>query len=83
MNGSLGSAGITRTGLYLEELREAQNMYPVWSGMRQSGVDASRAVLRMNDCRIHTRGAFGPGLGDRHDRKSGDQRHVNQGRWVY
>jgi hypothetical protein len=37
-------------------------MCPAWSEVRQSGVGASRAALRMNDFRIHTWEAFDPGL---------------------
>lgn len=51
-------------GCIFEQLRRFE--------VRQSGVGTSRAALRMNDCRIHTWEAFGPGLGDRDDRKGRD-----------
>lgn len=54
---------------------EGHRTYAQYS-IRQSGVGASRAALKTNDSTIHTWGVFG----DRDDWKSGDQRHVNQGR---
>lgn len=73
MNGRLGLRTLPEQDCVFEELRGTQNMCPAWSDVRQRGVSASGAVLRMHDYRTHTQGRVGLGLGDRDDWK-GPQR---------
>lgn len=73
MNGHLGLRTLPEQDCVFEELRGTQNMCPAWSDVRQRGVSASGAVLRMHDYRTHTQGRVGLGLGDRDDWK-GPQR---------